>query len=98
MSAAIVFYGGNPSPLEQVQNITCPLLGIYGGADTRITFEQVPPLMQALEQYQKDYRVKIYSGAPHAFFNDQSHQVYRAEAARDAWQETLAFYQQHLQN
>jgi carboxymethylenebutenolidase len=40
--------------------------------------------------------VKIYSGADHAFFNDQRPEVYNADAAADAWQRTIDFLRQHL--
>jgi len=37
-----------------------------------------------------------YQGAKQAFFNDQKENRYHPEAADQAWQETLAWLEQHL--
>lgn len=96
VGAAIVFYGGTPNPIEQVNNISCPLLGIYGEEDQGLWPAAVDALKQALDRYQKQYEIHSYPGAPHAFFNDSRPQIYRPEASRDAWAKTLAFYRRHL--
>jgi carboxymethylenebutenolidase len=44
----------------------------------------------------KSYEYKIYKGAGHAFFNDTNPQRYNAEAAKDAWTQTLAFLKKNL--
>jgi carboxymethylenebutenolidase len=33
LAACVVFYGENPTPIEQVENISCPVLGNYGAED-----------------------------------------------------------------
>ena len=38
----------------------------------------------------------LYPGAPHAFLSDDRRQVYRKEAAEDAWKRCLAFFDKHL--
>jgi carboxymethylenebutenolidase len=38
----------------------------------------------------------LYKDAPHAFFSDDRPQVYRKEAAEDAWKRCLAFFDRHL--
>jgi carboxymethylenebutenolidase len=38
----------------------------------------------------------LYPDAPHAFFSDDRPQVYRKEAAEDAWKRCLAFFDRHL--
>ncbi|HEX8698323.1 MAG TPA: dienelactone hydrolase family protein [Myxococcaceae bacterium] len=40
-------------------------------------------------------KLTIYSGAPHAFFND-TRGNYRPMASRDAWARTLTFFTAHL--
>jgi carboxymethylenebutenolidase len=94
LRAASVFYGQNPRPLEAVVR-ACPVVGSYPEQDfTANAARQLEPL---LERYQVPYDIKIYPGARHSFFNDQG-SSYQAEAAVDAWQRTLAFFDNHLQN
>ena len=95
LRAVVVFYGRNPSPLELVQNLAAPLLAIYGEDDPAI-MPGVAPLEAALKQAGKTYEIKVYPGAKHAFHNDTNPERYHAEAARDAWERTRAFYRRHL--
>jgi carboxymethylenebutenolidase len=89
--ACVIFYGENPDPIEQVQNIAGPILGLYGGDDERIN-SNLDKLVKAMVTYKKDFGMRIYPGAPHAFFNDTNKQTYRPEAARDAWEIVLRFF------
>jgi carboxymethylenebutenolidase len=95
LKAAVPYYGPNP-PLEDVPKIKAAVLGIYGEADTRIT-GQVPPLEEALKQAGVTYEIKIYEGAEHAFHNDTSAR-YNPEAAEDAWEQTLAWFEKYLRD
>jgi len=95
LAAAVVFYGRNPSPIDLVKNINCPILGNYAGEDKGITEADVNLLRDTLKKYGKTYDVKIYPGAPHGFFND-TREGYRPEAAKDAWQRVLNFYGKYL--
>lgn len=105
LSAAVVFYGRivypetnekKPvSPIDTVPNISSPLLGIYGEADTGIPVKDVELLRQALQRNNKIFEIEIYTGTPHAFFND-TRPSYKPDAARDAWEKTLAFYRRYL--
>jgi carboxymethylenebutenolidase len=101
IKAAVPFYGQivyeRPGgPIDQIQNLHCPLLYIYGDADAWITSDQVDRLEAALRQHGKNGQVVRYRGAPHAFFNDTRPETYRAADARDAWDRTLRFFAQHL--
>jgi carboxymethylenebutenolidase len=95
LAAAVVFYGRNPSPIDQVKKINCPVLCNYAGADYGITETDINLLKETLTKYGKVFDVKVYPGAPHAFFND-TRGSYRPDAAKDAWERTLKFYSQHL--
>jgi carboxymethylenebutenolidase len=53
-------------------------------------------LSAALKQHGKEGEVKIYTDAPHAFFNNTRPDVYRAADAQDAWQRTIDFFTRHL--
>jgi carboxymethylenebutenolidase len=96
LSASVIYYGSNPSNLEDVKNISAPVLGQYGGADERIT-SAVPKLDDAMKKYGKSFEYKVYPGAPHAFNSDGS-PSYREEAAQEAWGRTLEFFKTHLQS
>ena len=95
LAAAVIFYGRNPSPIDLVQNVACPILGNYAGADQGITEADVNLLKETLAKYGKVFDIKTYPGMSHAFFND-TRESYRPEAARDAWKRTLAFYAKYL--
>jgi carboxymethylenebutenolidase len=95
LSAAVVFYGRNPSPIDLVANIRCPILGNYAGEDRGISEADVKMLEDALKRHGKTFDFKIYSGAPHGFFND-TRESYRPEAAKDAWKRVLEFYEKYL--
>jgi carboxymethylenebutenolidase len=93
LRAAVVFYGSAPPPDKLVQ-VRCPVLGLYGERDERIT-SRVPEVAEALKRSGKQFEYKIYTGAGHAFFNDTGER-YNAEAAKDAWGRALAFLRVNL--
>jgi carboxymethylenebutenolidase len=93
LAAAACFYGMPPGRAE-AERISCPLLGLYGGEDERIT-SQVPAFAETMRDLGKPFEHHVYEGAPHAFFND-TRPSYRVAAARDAWARTLAFFAQHV--
>jgi carboxymethylenebutenolidase len=93
LRAGVIYYG-TPPPDERVGGIACPLLGIYGGDDGRIT-SAVPAFADAMAAAGKRFDHHVYPGAPHAFFND-TRPAYRVAPARDAWARTLAFLVEQL--
>jgi|SRR5579872_1306532 len=94
ISAAIAFYGQAPTE-EEIQNITCPMLALYGDQDTHL-IETLPQLKTAMEKWNKSFEAVVYPGVGHAFFNDTNPRTYNASVAEDAWGKTLAFLGQHL--
>ena len=93
-SAPGSIYYGTPPPTDRLGGIACPLLGIYGGDDGRIT-SAVPAFAEAMSAAGKRFDHHVYPGAPHAFFND-TRPAYRVAPARDAWARTLAFLVEQL--
>ncbi|HEX9014256.1 MAG TPA: dienelactone hydrolase family protein [Anaerolineaceae bacterium] len=91
LAGCVVFYGENPNPVERVAGISCPVLGLYGAEDLRIN-RRLDELVRAMVVNKKDFAMKIYPGAGHAFFNDTNPNTYREAAARDAWPRVLNFY------
>ncbi|HYE01202.1 MAG TPA: dienelactone hydrolase family protein [Alphaproteobacteria bacterium] len=94
LDAAVVYYGQAPEAAA-VPAIRAPLLLHYAGLDARIN-EGVPAFEAALKAAGKPYELHMYEGANHAFNNDTSAERYNAEAAKLAWDRTLAFFGRHL--
>ncbi|MBI3536916.1 MAG: dienelactone hydrolase family protein [Chloroflexi bacterium] len=93
LKAAVPFYGSNP-PLADVPKIQAAILGIYGGTDTRIN-AGIPEIEAALKASNKIFEKIIYDGAGHAFHNDTGGS-YNANAAKDAWAKTLAWFEKYV--
>ncbi|MGH6630776.1 MAG: dienelactone hydrolase family protein, partial [Burkholderiales bacterium] len=75
--------------------LKAPVLGLFGGADQGIPVESVRAFESTLKALGKPATIHIYEGAGHAFANP-SGASYKADAAADAWQKSLAFLAEHL--
>lgn len=105
VSAAVDFYGriiypetseNKPeSPIDLALNLKCPLLANYGETDQSIPVAHVEQLKAKLAQGQQPWKINIYPGAGHAFFND-TRPSYNAGAAKDAWSEVTSFFKTQL--
>lgn len=93
--ACVVFYGQNPDPIELVEKINCPVLGNYGVEDTGLNVN-LDKLVAAMVKYKRDFEMKLYPGAPHAFFNDTNPYMHRPAQAALAWQLTRDFLDRAL--
>ena len=93
--AAVPFYGPHP-PVEDVPNINAAVLAIYGELDSRIN-GGIPQIEEAMAANGKIYEKVIYPNADHAFHNDTGSR-FNAEAAKDAWEKTLAWFEQYVRN
>ena len=94
LAASVVFYGENPNPIDLVEHISCPVLGNYGAEDLRINMH-LDELVKAMVTYKKDFEMRIYPNAAHAFFNDTT-PMYQQAAAKDAWERVLRFFKRTL--
>jgi carboxymethylenebutenolidase len=95
LAASVVFYGTNPDPISKVEHIAGPVLGLYGADDMRIN-AHLDELVRAMATYKKDFEMRIYPGAAHAFFNETHPMVYREGPATDAWERVLSFFRRTL--
>ncbi len=95
LSAVVPFYGMPPAP-EEVPQIKASLLLHYAGLDERIN-RGIPAYEAALKRASVDYRLYMYEGAKHGFFNDSNPERYNQEAARLAWERTISFLKEKLQ-
>jgi len=98
IKAAVPFYGQVPNPDAPLQQLSAPVLYLYGEDDGWITKADVQRLAAGFKKYNKSGEIKTYSGASHAFFRDTDNAVYRPEAAKDAWVRAIAFFKQHLRS
>jgi carboxymethylenebutenolidase len=93
LRAAVPFYGPPPR-IEDIPKIQAAVLAIYGEKDARIT-QTAPAIQDAMRKNNKIFEKVIYPDADHAFFNDTGTR-YHPQAARDAWNRTLAWFQRYL--
>jgi len=93
LDAAVPFYGRQPAA-EDVPKIKASMLIHYAGLDERIN-AGIEEFEEALKKAGIEYKIYMYDGAQHAFFNDTSTR-YHAEAANLAWKRTIAFFKEKL--
>jgi carboxymethylenebutenolidase len=96
IKAVAPFYGGNPNPIDKVANIQGPVFAVYAENDAWVNDAMRQALEAALRQQGKQVETKTYPGTEHAFFNDSRPEVYREEAAKDAWEKVLALFRENL--
>jgi carboxymethylenebutenolidase len=95
LGATVAFYG-TPLPPDQAAQVQSPVLGLYGEADSGISVESVRGMESAFAEAGIEHEIVVYPGAAHAFFNDTRQSAYSSEAAADAWQRTLDWFEKHL--
>ena len=103
LKAAVAWYGrleGPNSeltpkqPLDLVQQLQVPVLGLYGAKDTGIPVDSVERMRTALQAVNKTSNIIIYPEAGHAF-NADYRPSYHQASALDAWQRMLAWFKQY---
>ncbi|WP_026380989.1 dienelactone hydrolase family protein [Afifella pfennigii] len=94
LAAGVAFYGRTPDP-SQVGQIEAVMLLHYAGLDERIN-AGIAEYEEALKAEGVAHRIHIYDGVNHAFHNDTSAARYDAEAAKLAWERTIAFFKEQL--
>ncbi|MHA6629133.1 dienelactone hydrolase family protein [Pseudonocardia sichuanensis] len=80
---------GLPALLDAAPGLTCPWLGIYGGAAGGEPDPEIARLRDAAASSQMATDVVVYPRRGHRFDDDP-------EAAADAWQRTLNWFDSHL--
>jgi carboxymethylenebutenolidase len=101
LDAAVDCYGGmvvgTPAagsisgPLyDDLPNMNCPLLGIFGKEDRQPAPEHVEELTELLTKYGKDFEFHSYESG-HSFLQ-ADRPAYRPEPATEAWATIMAFY------
>lgn len=87
-----------PAPLELVDRLKGPILGLWGDKDETVGLENVKKLDQQLTSRAIEHEFYIYPGVGHGFMAasrfDSEHQAYKA--AEEAWAKTVNFLERHL--
>ena len=97
IAGAIGFYGWptrrsdeDPgAPVDNVDRMHVPVLGLFGGADKGIPQAAVEAFAKALSDRRVRHYIHTYPGAPHSFF-DRTFAEYKNESD-DAWRRVLGF-------
>jgi carboxymethylenebutenolidase len=97
LAGVIGFYGtlegpwrnDAPAPLDMLDRIEAPVLGLFGGADRGISPLAVAAFEQGLSERGIDRRIVTYPGAPHSFFDRKATEFAQQSAA--AWEEVMGF-------
>jgi carboxymethylenebutenolidase len=93
LAASVPFYGAQPSD-DDTKKIKAPLLIHYAGNDERINAGW-PKYEAALKSAGVSYQAFTYPGVEHGFNNDTTPR-YDANAAKQAWDRTVAFFNKEL--
>jgi carboxymethylenebutenolidase len=97
ISGAIGFYGwparrsdeDQSAPIDNVDRMHVPVLGLFGGADKGIPESAVGSFQQALASRGVRHFIHTYPGTPHSFF-DRTFAEFKTESD-DAWRRVLGF-------
>ena len=97
LRALVLYYSRSPQPIELIKNVEAPVLAHYAGEDPDVN-KGVPATEEAMKKYRKSFEHKMYPGARHAFFHDLRPDRYHPEAAKEAWNRTLEFFNKNLKS
>ncbi len=95
VGAVAAFYGGGSPSGDAFAKSHAAILNICGERDTRVT-STIKELDKDLNKYKLPHELVVYPNAEHAFFNDTRKEVYKPEAAQDAWKRALDWFRKYL--
>lgn len=81
-------------PIDLVEQLNAPVLGLYGGADSGIPTATVERMQKALKDAGKPSEIHLYPDTPHGFYADYR-PTYRKDAADDGWKRLQAWFKKH---
>jgi carboxymethylenebutenolidase len=95
LSAAVVYYGTNPSSPTDLAKVKAPIMGHYGGNDNRVN-STIDRAAAELKKEGKTYVYTIHEGAGHGFLRQQDGQNgANMKATQAAWPATVQFLREH---
>ncbi|MBP7375399.1 MAG: dienelactone hydrolase family protein [Pyrinomonadaceae bacterium] len=93
LNAGVAFYG-RQAGVADVPKIIAPLSFQYASNDQGVN-AGIAAYEAALKENKRKFESYMYEGKQHGFHNDTTPR-YDAEAAKLAWERTLAFFKKHL--
>ena len=81
-------------PIDLVDSLKAPVLGLYGADDMGIPVESVEKMREALKAANKTAEIVLYPGTPHGF-NADYRPSYRKEQADDGWKKMLEWFKKN---
>jgi carboxymethylenebutenolidase len=81
-------------PIDLVDQINAPVLGLYGGADAGIPNDTVDKMNTALKEKGKPSMIHLYPDTPHAFHADYR-PSFRKEQAEDGWKRATEWFKKN---
>jgi carboxymethylenebutenolidase len=102
LKAAVPFYGAPrkitdltpQNPADIADDVHCPVLAFYGGKDPSITPEDIQKRGDVCKAAGRTCEIKVFPDAQHGFMADYR-PSYNAEAAKEAWAMTLAWFKKY---
>jgi carboxymethylenebutenolidase len=82
------------NPIDVVDSLHAPVLGLYGEADQGIPVETVEKMREAIKKAGKPCEIVLYPDTPHAF-NADYRPSYRPKQAADGWKRLLAWFKKY---
>lgn len=94
--AVVAFYGSEiPGSLEVLDQITCPIMFVFGGSDPYISRTAVAEVEQAVAGH-PGAEILVEEDAGHAFHNRTNPMFSQPEPAARAWRAAQEFLARHL--
>lgn len=91
IEAALVFYGSAPETQQEIEQISAPVYGFYGGNDQRIN-SGIPKTEEMMEQAGNTYNYIIYPDAGHAYMrqgDDPKSSAGNLKAQNESWERMI---------
>jgi carboxymethylenebutenolidase len=82
------------NPIDLVEKLHAPVLGLYGGADTGIPVESVEKMQKALKDAGKPSEIVLYPDTPHGFYADYR-PSFTPDKAEDGWKRLLEWFKKN---
>ena len=91
-AASVVYYGGLPSPVDTLGQISSPVLAFYGQDEVNRANE----MEKVLTENSKSIEMHVYKEASHGFFNDSNPNIFDQNASSDSWPRVINFLLKNL--
>lgn len=96
VGAVVDFYGVHPRLRPDFTGMDAPVLGLFGEHDAFVTPEAARVLEAELQRAGVRTQFRVFPGVGHAFMNETRPDGYDAEAAAQAWHDTVQFLRAEL--